>query len=110
MASSSDSRHPASEDTHRRETIRYILLPMVGLSVLVLAGAVISLLLPGRLQVSLIADWLLTILFLCPLALCLFPVCILMVAAIVGMNKAHSAIANPMPCVLPQTTEAYRPL
>lgn len=87
---------PASEDTHRRETIRYILLPMAGVVALVIIGAVISLLLPGRLQVSLLADWLLTILFLCPLALCLFPICILLVAAIAGMNKAHTAIANPL--------------
>jgi hypothetical protein len=96
MALSPDSRHSASEDVHRRETIRYILLPMAGLVILILVGATISLLLPGRLQVSLIADWLLTILFLCPLALCLFPICILMVAAIVGMNKAHTSITNPL--------------
>lgn len=96
MASPSDSRPSTAEVVHRRETLRYIVLPMVGVGLLVVAGAVISLLLPQRLQVSIIADWLLTILFLCPLALCLFPLCIVMVAAIFGMNKAHDALVSPL--------------
>jgi len=96
MASSGDSRRPASEVTHRRETIRGIVLPMLGVGTLILVGVIVVLLLPGRLQVSLIADWLLTILFLCPIALCLFPICILMVLAVVGMNRANQAAVNPL--------------
>jgi hypothetical protein len=96
MALPSDSRPSTAEEVHRRETLRYIVLPMVGVGLIVLAGAVISLLLPQRLQVSIIADWLLTILFLCPLALCLFPFCILMVAAVFGLNKAHDALVSPL--------------
>lgn len=96
MASPSDSRPSTAEAVHRRETLRYIVLPMVGVALLILVGAIISLLLPQRLQVSIIADWLLMILFLCPLALCLFPICIVMVAAVFGLNKAHDALVSPL--------------
>jgi len=96
MASSADGGRPASEITHHRETIRYIVLPMVGVGALMLVGAIIVLFLPGRLQVSLIADWLFTILFLCPIVLCLLPLCIVMVMGVVAMNKANNAAANPL--------------
>jgi hypothetical protein len=96
MASATDKGHPASAMAHRRETFRYIVLPIIGVGALILVGIIIVLLLPGRLQVSIIADWLLMILFLCPMMLCLFPICILMVAAVAGMNKAHTAAANPL--------------
>lgn len=96
MALPSDSRRSVTEEVHRRETLRYIVLPMIGMVLLVLIGGMISLLLPQRLQVSIIADWLLTVMFLCPLVLCLFPICILMVGAVVGLNKAHDATAKPL--------------
>lgn len=96
MASSPERGLSAAEQVHRHETIRYIVLPFIGVGVVLIAGVLLVLLLPGRLQVALIADWLLTILVLCPLVICLFPICILMVAAVVGMNKAHDALANPL--------------
>src|SRR5262249_33995513 len=91
-----DSGIIASKTKHNRETLLSIILPMLGVGAVVLVGLIIVLLLPERLQVSLIADWLLSVLFLCPVVLCLFPLCIGLIAAIVGMNKAHDAMAKPL--------------
>ena len=79
---------------HRRETRRQIILPMLA-GVLLLAIMVSSaLLLPDDLQLSLVADLLLTILVLCPTALCLLPVVLLFVVMVVGMNRAHGELAG----------------
>jgi hypothetical protein len=96
MEASPNRARSAAELARQRDTLRFIILPMAGVGLLVVAGAVIIILLPERLQVSLIADWLLTILFLCPMALCLFPICILMIAAVVGMNRVHDSAAHPL--------------
>ncbi len=81
---------------HRREMRLQIILPMLA-GVLLLAVMVSSaLLLPKGLQVSLIADLLLTIFVLCPTALCcLLPVALFVVMA-VGMNKAHGKLAETL--------------
>ncbi|MBI5669149.1 MAG: hypothetical protein HZC41_14185 [Chloroflexi bacterium] len=83
-------RQILAEQAHRRETRLYIILPLVVGIVVVVAGGVIALLLPQRLQVSLIADLLVTVLLLCPSVLCLFAVAIGFVAAAAAMNKAHT--------------------
>jgi hypothetical protein len=95
MASDRGGR-PAGETLHRQETFRYIILPMTGVLALLILGVAAVLLLPKPKQVSIIADWLLTILFLCPAVLCLFPVVILLVAAVAGLNKAHGAARKPL--------------
>lgn len=82
-------RQKIAEQMHRRETRLYIILPLVAGIVLVLAGGVIAMLLPQRLQVSIIADLMLTIMLLCPSVLCLFAVVVALVAAAAGMNKLH---------------------
>jgi len=52
-------------------------------------------LLPLRAQVSLIAD-LLSLLVLCPLATCLFPIYVLMMVVAFGMNRVHDGAARPL--------------
>jgi hypothetical protein len=81
-------------ETHRRETQRTILLPAgIGLvalfAVLILVMAVSS-----RGQVSIVADFLLTLLVLCPLAVCTLPIALLLVVAAVKMNSVHNWTAN----------------
>ncbi len=87
-------RQILAERAHRRETRLHIILPLAGGLVLILASLVAVLLLPKRLQVSLVADWLLLICFLCPTALCLFPVAIGMVVAAAGLGAAHQKTAG----------------
>lgn len=82
-------RQTLAESAHRREMRLHIILPFAGGLVLVLVGVVAVVLLPKRLQVSLVADWLLMICFLCPVALCLFPVAVGMVAAAAGLGVLH---------------------
>jgi membrane protein implicated in regulation of membrane protease activity len=96
MVAPPDRGQIASKTNLNRDTVRWIVLPIAGVGALVLVGTVIVLILPGRLQVSLIADWLLSVLFLCPMVVCLFPLCLLMILAIVGMNRAQQAVSKPL--------------
>jgi hypothetical protein len=96
MTPATEGRQSAAELAHRREILRYIVLPTVGLIALIGLGVGIVLLLPKPGQVSLVADWMLTVFFLCPVMLCLFPIVILMVAAIAGMNKLHDKTLSPL--------------
>lgn len=91
-----DAGTPLSAKTHRNETLRYIVLPMVGVLAIILLGTMAVLLLRRPFQVGVVADWLLTVLVLCPMALCLFPVCILLIAAVAGLGKAHGMAAKPL--------------
>lgn len=90
-ASKSDSRR-----NHRRDTRRWIMLPMLLIGLPVLIGTGIVLALPSRFQVSIIADWMVSILILCPSVICLFVVCMLLIIAIAGMNKLHRMAARPL--------------
>jgi hypothetical protein len=83
-------------EAHRRETWLHILLPFLGGILLVAVLLIMALLLPQRAQVSLVADWMLTIFVLCPLALCLLPIYLLMMVAAFGMNKVHDKAASPL--------------
>ncbi len=81
----------SSQAQHRRETLRWIILPVAGSGLLLLAGLGVTLfgILPRRPQVSVLADWLLTILVLCPAVLCLLPVCVLLMTMVFGLNRLH---------------------
>ncbi len=89
-----------AEHQHRRETRRQIWLPLgIGLGVLALAaGVMMSPLFPpaNRAGISLVADWTLSVLVLCPTALCLFPLAAGLLIAAFGMNIAHDAAARPL--------------
>lgn len=88
-------RRPSQRE-HRRETLRFITLPFAGAVVLLLAGLALVLALPQRAQVSIIADWMSTVLILCPLTLCLFPLTAGLWIAVAGMNRLHAAAAKPL--------------
>ncbi len=87
---SSDSRH-----MHRRALRREILLPFAG-GVILIVVLVIVAAVEGATPTSGVANTMLTVLILCPMALCLLPVYLLLVLAVVGMNRAHDAIAKPL--------------
>jgi len=87
-----------AEANHRRETLLSIILPVGGAGVVLLAVLAVTLLflLPTRPQVSVLADWLLMVFMLCPLALCLLPVCIGLMTAVFAMNQLHGKTARMM--------------
>ncbi len=81
---------------HRRETWLYIALPML-VGALVWIGLLsLALLLPLRAQVSLVADFMSIILCLCPAAICIFPIYVLMMVIAFGMNKVHDGTERPL--------------
>lgn len=85
-----------SRQQHQRDTLRWIILPMLLIGLLILGGTAVALALPSRFQVSIIADWMLLTLILCPSVICLFAVCIVMFVAIAGMNRLHHMAARPL--------------
>jgi hypothetical protein len=85
-----------SQQQHRRETILYLIVPMIGVGMIVLGGGAIALLLPRRAQVSILSDWMLIVMVLCPAVLCLFGVCIALIVAVAGMNRLHDAATKPL--------------
>jgi hypothetical protein len=89
-----------SETQHRRETRRQIWLPIgvVLLVLLVCLGFVMSPAFPPvrRDGVSLVADWMLTILVLCPAVICLFALAVGGIVSVVLMNRLHDMAATPL--------------
>jgi hypothetical protein len=85
-----------SQQQHRRDTRYWIVLPMLLIGLLVAIGIGIVLTLPSRFQVSIIADWMVSILILCPSVICLFVICVLLFAAVAGMSRLHSVAARPL--------------
>lgn len=89
-------RERESDRIHRAEVRRQILLP-IGLAFLfigVLVGFV--LLLPLRGQVSIVSDVVMSWVMLCPAAICLFPLALLMLYAVAGMGSANKAAVKPL--------------
>ncbi len=84
-----------SQKLHRSAVRRTILLPFAGgivliILLMVVAGAA------GATPVSGIANTMLTVLMLCPLAVCVLPVYLLLVLAVFGMNRVHEGVARPL--------------
>lgn len=98
----SDSSQPgieATRRTRRRQNFREIALPF-SLGVLALIGIVLLVaVLPRPGTASFVATVLGTLFFLCPLALCLFPFTILMVAAMYGLGRVNDAVSRPLVAV-----------
>jgi high-affinity K+ transport system ATPase subunit B len=84
-----------SQRAHRRAVRREILLPFAGGLILIVVLVVIAAS-QGATPTSGVANTMLTLLVLCPLALCLIPLYLLLVLAVVGMNRAHNGIAKPL--------------
>ena len=82
-------QQPSSAQIHRRETLLQVVLPLVGGLVLLLLLLLMALLLPRRLQVSLVADLMMTCMFLCPAVICVFPLYVILMVMAFGMNSVH---------------------
>jgi hypothetical protein len=88
-------REGSSQQVHRRAVRREIVLPFAGGLILIVVLVVIAAS-QGAIPTSGVANTMLTLLVLCPLAICLLPVYLLLVLAVVGMNRAHHGIAKPL--------------
>jgi hypothetical protein len=84
-----------SQKIHRRAVRREIVLPFAG-GILLIVVLVVIAALQGETPISGVSTTMLTVLILCPLALCLLPIYLLLVFAVVGMNRAHDGIARPL--------------
>lgn len=80
----------------RRQNLREIVLPFAGGVVFVLALTVITALLPREGAANFIANLFATLFLLCPLALCVFPFALLMVAAVYGMGRLNQLVYKPL--------------
>ena len=94
MARAQSVRESARQ--HRRDSLRQIVVPILLVFLLLIAIVAGVLLLPRRAQVSLVSDFVLTILVLCPMVLCFLPVTILSVVAVFGLNRVHEVMKRPL--------------
>lgn len=76
--------------------LREVWLPFLGVVGLVLLVLVVLLLLRPPARLSLIADFFLTLCVLCPLVLCLFPLCIMLIVSVFLMDKANRSARTPL--------------
>jgi predicted PurR-regulated permease PerM len=81
---------------HRQNVRWRILMPFLLGIVLITACAVIIMLFPRRLQVALVSDFMITLFMLCPAAICMLPITLLMIAAAFGMNRVHDGLVRPL--------------
>ena len=97
----------ASVIQHRRDTLLWLILPMVLLALLIAAAVAVVIFVPRNLresQTSLIADLMLAVLMLCPAVVCMLPVTILALVSVVGLNRAHGMLARPLRIVQDYST------
>lgn len=89
-------RHLVSRRAERRKIWLSVLLPflLVLAVALVTIGTVLSLRSP--VQVSLMSDSLLTVLVLCPLVICMFPLVILSLGLVTLLNRWHPKSRSPL--------------
>ncbi|MBK9751427.1 MAG: hypothetical protein IPO91_32310 [Chloroflexi bacterium] len=80
---------------HRRQTRLAIYLPFAG-GILLLVLLLVIAANQGGARIGVISDVFLTLFILCPLVLCMFPIYLLMVMMVVGMNRAHGKTAQTM--------------
>lgn len=80
---------------HRRATLYAIVLPFAG-GLLLIVVLMVIVGLQGRMPIAAVANTMLTVLILCPFALCLLPLYFALVIAVAGMSRAHGSIARPL--------------
>lgn len=85
-----DSMQSSTPSSSRRAVIRPFILTLL----VMFAAMVGAALLPRSEQTGIIANLLLTVLVLCPLALCLFPIYLLLMFMIIQLQRAHTAAAG----------------
>ena len=81
---------------YHRETFLYLIVPLLVTVFIVLLGIAAVLLLQRQLQVSLLADWMLTVMVFCPSLICSTVACIGLIVAIVLMSRANRAALKPL--------------
>jgi hypothetical protein len=84
-----------SKKLHRRAVRLEILLPFVGGLLLIIVLVVIAAV-AGKTPTSGVANTMLTVLILCPMALCLLPIYLVLVVAVFGMNRVYDMLAKPL--------------
>ena len=77
-------------DNHRRDWQIQIVLPMAAGVVLLILALVAAMLLPRFVQVKAVSDFLVTILLLCPMAICLLPLALVLTVGALYMNRVHT--------------------
>jgi len=77
---------------HRRQTRLTIWLPFAGGLLLLLILMIIAAS-QGGARIAIIGDFFLTLFVLCPVVVCMFPIYLLMVLMVFGMNTAHDKTA-----------------
>lgn len=80
---------------HRRETLLQIVLPVLAGAVLIIVLLVTAALLQAR-QMGAIADFLLTVMVLCPAAICMLPFYMIFAVLALSFGGVHSAAAKPL--------------
>jgi hypothetical protein len=80
---------------HRRQTRLGIYLPFAGGIALLILLIVIAAN-QGGARIGVIGDFMLTLFILCPLAVCMLPIYLLIVLMVVGMNRAHRKTARAL--------------
>lgn len=78
---------------HRRQTRLGIYLPFAG-GILLLVLLMVIAANQGGARIAVIGDIMLTLFLLCPLVICMFPIYLLVVFVVVGMNRAHDKTAQ----------------
>ena len=81
---------------HRRETLIYLIVPLIVTVFIVLLGVAIVLLLQRQLQVSILADWMIMVTMFCPALICTTVLCVGLIAAIPLMHRANRAAEKPL--------------
>jgi membrane protein implicated in regulation of membrane protease activity len=93
------------ERQHRRETFLYLTLPLLFTVGLVVGGAGIVLLLQRRVQVAIIADWMVTALICCPAILCLYVIAIVTMVAAVLVGRTVQSTERPLGRLVDQSDQ-----
>lgn len=89
----------ASEIQHRRDTRLWVTLPMALLILLIVAAVAVVIFMPRDLresQTSIIADVMFSVFMLCPALVCMLPLTILALGAVIGFSRVQGLVARPL--------------
>lgn len=101
------SQARASEIRHRRDTWLWVTLPMVMLILFIAAAVAVVVFVPRDLreaQTSIIADVMFSVFMLCPAVVCMLPLTILALGAVIGFSQLHTVLARPLRIVQDYST------
>ena len=90
---------PAKQDyvrQHRRETLLYFIVPLLVTVFIVLLGVVVVLLLQRQLQLSILADWMMTVMVCCPALLCTTVICVGLMAGVALVGRSGGSVLRPV--------------